>query len=129
MAVRSVLTAMAVLTVFCAQADEPKPAPASEARIAFADKNIWNWQVIDNRTVLIETSSHKWFKAKLFSPCIDLPYSEKIGFQSNADGSFDKFSAIQTRGTRCTLVSLTATEPPAKTPKPPAGAAASAAKP
>ena len=127
MAVRSVWLAVAALMASQAGADEAKQAPAPEARIAFADKNIWNWQVLDNRTVLIETSSHKWFKAVLMSPCLDLPYSEKIGFQSNADGSFDKFGAIQTRGTRCPLISLTATTAPAKAPKQPD--AASAAKP
>jgi hypothetical protein len=111
-------------------ADEAKQAPpAPQASIAFASKNIWNWQVIDNRTVLIETTSHKWYKATLLSPCIDLPYSERIGFQSNADGSFDKFGAIQTRGTRCPLISLTATDAPATVPKKQPDTAAPAAKP
>jgi hypothetical protein len=131
MALRSLWFAVAAAaTVAGAGADEAKQAPqAPQASIAFASKNIWNWQVIDNRTVLIETTSHKWYKATLLSPCIDLPYSERIGFQSNTDGSFDKFGAIQTRGTRCPLISLTATEAPATAPKKQPDAAASAVKP
>jgi hypothetical protein len=129
MAVRSFWFAMAVLVVTAAGADEVKQAPPAEARIAFASTNIWNWQVVDNRTVLIETNSHKWYKASLLSPCIDLPYSERIGFQSNTDGSFDKFSAIQTRGTLCPLISLTATDAPPKAATKQPDAAASAAKP
>jgi hypothetical protein len=98
-----------------ALADEPTgAAPPAEARIVFSGRNIWNWQVIDNQTVLIETTSHKWYKAKLLSPCIDLPFAERVGFKSNADNSFDKFSAIEARGQRCPLVSLTETQAPAK---------------
>jgi hypothetical protein len=52
------------------------------------------------------------------SPCIDLPFAERIGFETNPDGSFDKFSSIKVRNQRCPLVSLTKTAPPAKKSKP-----------
>jgi hypothetical protein len=116
-------------TLSMALADEPTGTPstpaAAEARIAFSGRNIWNWQVIDNRTVLIETNSHKWYKAKLLSSCINLPFAERVGFKSNADGSFDKFSTIEVRDQQCPLVSLTETQAPAKkaknkAPSPPA---------
>jgi hypothetical protein len=50
----------------------------------------------------------------LFAPCFDLPFAEAVGFKTNADGSFDKFSALEVRGQRCPLLSLVETAPPAK---------------
>src|ERR1700759_2726795 len=94
------LLACLSFAISAARADEAASAatpPPKEASIAFADKNIWNWQGVDNKTVLIETVGHKWYKALLLSPCIDLPFSEKIGFESSPSGTFDKFGSIKTR--------------------------------
>jgi hypothetical protein len=108
------------LLVCAAVADSPAPvqAPAPEAQIAFANHGgIYNWQVVDNRTVLIQGQNRKWYKATLFSPCFDLPFAERLGFESNSDGSFDKFSSIQVRSQKCPLVSLVKTTAPAKKAK------------
>jgi hypothetical protein len=91
---------------------------STEARIAFADHGgIYNWQAVDDRTVLIQSRDRKWYKATLFSPCFDLPFAERLGFESNADGSFDKFSSIRVRSQNCPLVSLVPTAAPAKKAK------------
>ena len=102
-----------------ARADEPARSASAaavsaskETSIASASTNIWNWQVIDDQTLLIESNSHQWYKAKLLSPCLDLPFAERIGFESNADGSFDKFSSIVARERTCHLMSLTQTSVP-----------------
>ena len=104
--------------------DTPAPAaapanpPAAEARIPFANRGgIYNWQVVDDHTVLIQGQNRKWYKATLFSPCIDLPFAERLGFESNADGSFDKFSSIHVRERSCPLVSLVETAAPPKKAK------------
>ena len=108
-----------------AMAAPPKSAPGTEARIPFADHDgIYNWQVVDNRTVLIQGQDRRWYKAVLLSPCMDLPFAERIGFESNADGSFDKFSSIQVREQKCPLVSLVETTAPPKAVKPKKPAAA-----
>jgi hypothetical protein len=86
---------------------------AAEASIPFANHGgIYDWRVVNDRSVLIESISHRWYKATLMSPCIDLPFAERIGFESNPDGSFDKFSAITARHQRCQLVSLVETQAP-----------------
>jgi hypothetical protein len=98
-------------------ADSPAPGqvPAPEAQIAFANHGgIYNWQVVDDRTVLIQSQNRKWYKATLLSSCFNLPFAERLGFESNSDGSFDKFSSIQVRNQKCPLISLVETTAPAK---------------
>lgn len=90
------------------------PAPAREAQIAFANRNIWNWQVVDDQTVLIQDQGRRWYKATLFGRCIDLPFADRIAFDSSPSGTFDKFSAILVRGQRCPLKSLVETTAPPK---------------
>jgi hypothetical protein len=88
-------------------------APAAEASIPFADHDgIYNWQVIDDRTVLIQGQNRKWYKASLMSRCFDLRFAERLGFESNPNGSFDKFSSITVRGQNCPLTSLVEAPPP-----------------
>lgn len=108
------------VSISAAIAESPTTAQAAapEARIPFANHGgIYNWQVLDNRTVLIQGQNRKWYKATLFSACIDLPFTQRLGFKSNADGSFDKFSSLKVRGQNCPLVSLVETTPPAKKAK------------
>jgi len=97
-------------------ADEPVP-PAREAQIPFADKTIWNWRVVDDGTVLIQDRGRRWYKATLLGPCFNLPFAQRLGFESNSDGTFDKFSAIHVREQRCPLVSLAETTAPPKKSK------------
>jgi hypothetical protein len=111
--------ALLCLLVSGAMAETPAAAPAQtpapEAQIAFADHGgIYNWQVVDDQTVLIQSQNRKWYKATLLSRCIDLPFAERLGFESNSDGSFDKFSSIQVRSQKCPLISLVKTTAPAK---------------
>jgi hypothetical protein len=87
----------------------------SEARIPFANQGgIYNWRAVNDRTLLIQARNRQWFKATLFAPCIDLQFAQRVGFESNADGSFDKFSSIRVSKQKCSIVSLVPTEAPAK---------------
>jgi len=98
-------------------ADGPAPPAAPEVQIPFAKTNIWNWQVVDDRTVLIQDQGRRWYKATLFGNCINLAFANKIGFDSNPSGTFDKFSAILVQGQRCPLSSLVKTDAPPKKAK------------
>ena len=100
------------------RADNPPPPAAAEAQIPFADRNIRNWQVVDDKTVLIQDNGRKWYKATLFGTCINLSFAqERLGFDSSPSGTFDKFSAILVRGQRCPLSSLVETTAPPKKSK------------
>jgi hypothetical protein len=94
-------------------------AAAAQASIPFANHGgINDWRVVDDHTVLIQGTGRQWYKASLMTPCINLPFAQRIGFKSNPDGSFDKFSAIKLRHQTCPLTSLVKTDPPAKRSKP-----------
>jgi Family of unknown function (DUF6491) len=107
--------------------DVPPAAPAAadaaiqappEGQIPFANKGgIWNWQVIDNKTVLIESRARKWYKATLFGNCINLAFAQDMAFIPNSSGTFDKFSSIRTHAQRCPLVSLVEVPAPPKKSK------------
>jgi Family of unknown function (DUF6491) len=117
-------TMLAAAAAVALAADDPTPppassaaaasAPAAEAQISFAKRNIWNWQVVDDQTVLIQDQGRRWYKATLFNHCIGLPFANAIAFDSNPGGTFDKFSAILVRGRRCPLISLVETAAPPK---------------
>jgi hypothetical protein len=104
----------------CMAADAPSTVaanqpPAAEARIPFADHHgIYNWQVLNDKTMLVQSQDRKWYKATLMGHCNDLPFAEDVGFKTNADGSFDKFSSISVRHQSCPLVSLVETAAPVK---------------
>jgi hypothetical protein len=86
-----------------------------EGQIPFANKGgIWKWQVIDNKTVLIESRARQWYKATLFGNCINLAFAQNMAFIPNSNGTFDKFSSIRTSGQRCPLVSLVEVPAPPK---------------
>ncbi len=116
---------LAVLLLTAVMAGSLGAAETSEASIPFADRGgIFDWRVLDDKTVLIESQQRVWYKATLLAPCTDLPFAERIGFESNPDGSFDKFSSIQYRDQRCPLVSLVKTTAPPKDSKKPSVVAA-----
>ena len=95
----------------------PSAAAPKEASIPFANHGgIYNWGVVDNRTLLIQGRDRKWYKATLLAPCSNLPFAQTIGFKTNAGGSFDKFSSIVVRRQRCSLISLVEIPPPLKQP-------------
>lgn len=110
---------MACLPAAAGLADPPAGAAAQpQASIAFANHGgIYDWRVIDDRTVLIEALDRQWYKATLMSPCINLTFAQRLGFETNPDGSFDKFSAIRLHHQICPLTSLVKTAPPGKKSK------------
>lgn len=121
------LFALMFLSVAAHGADPAPPAAAAnpaqsasepQASIPFANRGgIYDWRVVDSRTVLIQGLDRQWYRASLMSSCFDLPFAQRIGFETNPDGSFDKFSSIKLRSQNCPLVSLVKSAPPAKQSK------------
>ena len=94
-------------------------AAAEQARVPFAnDGGIYDWRVLDDRTVLIQDINGQWYKASLMTPCIGLPFVQRIGIESNPDGSFNELGAIKLRHQTCPLASLVKTDAPPKRSEP-----------
>jgi hypothetical protein len=106
-------TALLSFAGFAAAA--PGSDQPAEANIPFANHHgIYSWRVVNDQVVLIQAENRKWYKATLLTHCIDLPFAEHVGFETNPDGSFDKFSSIRLRHQNCPLVSLVETAAPGK---------------
>ncbi|MGB8365621.1 MAG: DUF6491 family protein [Rhizomicrobium sp.] len=43
---------------------------------------IWNWKVVDDKTLIVENLSHQKFKVSLMGTCYDLAYKNNLGFKS-----------------------------------------------
>ncbi|HEY2677367.1 MAG TPA: DUF6491 family protein [Steroidobacteraceae bacterium] len=95
-------------------------AAPPEAQIPFANKGgIIDWQVVDMKTVLLKDRGGRWYKATLLGTCFDLPTAtNRLSFQSNPNGTFDKFSSILVGDQqRCQLASLVESAAPPKKSK------------
>lgn len=118
---RAFLTAaMLVLTPTLATA-APAPAAAAtttaaqEASIPFPNSgSIRTWEATGRDTLYIQGPGRQWYRATLMSPCLDLPFTEAIGFETRGAPSFDRFSSIVVRGQQCPLASLVKSDPPPK---------------
>lgn len=109
----STLTLVAALCVAPAFAQDALPPAAEEARIPFADNGgIRNWRAEPGDVLLIEARGGDWYRAEMMGPCIGLNFTETIGFETNPNGSFDRFSSVRTRDGECHVRSLTRTSDP-----------------
>lgn len=122
---RALLTAtMLVLTPALATA-APAPATAAtataaqEASIPFPNSgSIRTWEATDRDTLYIQGPGRQWYRATLLAPCLDLPFTEAIGFETRGTSTFDRFSSIVVRGQRCPLSSLVKSDPPPRKTSP-----------
>jgi len=72
-----------------------------EAAIPFANLGgVDDWRADGDRAVYFEDLHHNWYRAELFMPAFDLPYTEYIGIDSRPNGTLDKFGAIYVHGQR-----------------------------
>ncbi len=95
-----------------AQTGEVAIDSTEQARIPFADRTIRNWRTPSRDVVLIEAGGGQWYRADLMGSCSGLRFSETLGFETNAGGSFDRFSSIVTRDQNCPVRSLVAIPDP-----------------
>lgn len=88
-------------------AAEVQPQYGQEARIPFAAHGgIRNFRAVGNDVLLIEARGDRWYRAELLGPCFDLRHAVALGFETNADGSFDRWSSIRTRNDVCRVQRL-----------------------
>jgi hypothetical protein len=96
-------------------------APASaafrpiEMSIPFVSHGgIRDWRAIDRDTLYVQDNHGYWYRAELMTSCLDLPFTETIGFAAGGTDRFDRFSSVIVRGRLCPLKSFVASGPPPK---------------
>jgi len=102
--IRIVLTLMIVIGGWmCTPATaEDEKKPNKPAEIHFADLGgIDEWRAEGINSMLIKGVNDKWYRATFFSECFPLPWSEKVAFVTNPDGTLNRFSSILVGGQQC----------------------------
>jgi len=125
MTFKSVLPlAATVLAAAASPAPAQPPGPvrpvvvvARDASIPFANHGgVDDWRAVGNREVWFKDSHRRWYRAVLFSPATQLPYTETIGIDARPSGMLDKFGGIYVRGQHYNFTSfeLMSGPPPGK---------------
>ena len=98
----------------------PRRSSGRSASIPFVEfGNINDWRADGERGIYIQSTNRKWYYATFMSPCIQLPYTESIGFRTTPPLPLDKFDSVLVRGEPCyfrTLEEIPA--PPSNNPPP-----------
>lgn len=98
---------------------------AADVTIPF-QRTVNNFRVGLDRSLLLEGTGNKWYRATLPEPCkSDLRWEEAIGLADRGSISVSKFSEVVVNGRRCQLLSLDEIADP----RPAEEAARAAAKP
>ena len=103
----------------------PADQIGKETSIPFMDirGNLYNYEPDDDKGVWLQTSSRRWYYAKILAPCTGLPFAQRIGVDTRFGGNqLDRTGTLLVDGQRCQLTSLTASNgPPPKAKKPKKG--------
>jgi hypothetical protein len=95
----------------------PQAQSASEASIPFASSGgIDNWQSDGDSALFLRSRNRDWYRAELVGACSGLSFATTIGYEAEANGSFESTSAIVVDGQRCPVAALQKIqgEPPKK---------------
>ena len=94
----------------CAPMAMPMPAQtlaAGETSIAFAaNGGIKDWYSNSDQSIYLRDRSGRWYLATFDGVCPNLGAAQTISFQTDAGGSFDRFSTITSEYGRCQVGSV-----------------------
>ncbi|OYX46331.1 MAG: hypothetical protein B7Y87_02815 [Sphingomonadales bacterium 32-64-22] len=102
------------------QATAQSTEKVAEAYILFANHGgVRDWRADGREVIYFQDSHRRWYKAELFSPASDLPYTLFIGLDTGATGRLDRWSNVYISGQRYALKSFVRIEgdPPKKAKK------------
>lgn len=98
------------LQVATAEETEEKAADKVEkVRIqeVFGTRQIMDWQVIDNKNIIIDTFANGKFKATFTRSCNYIPFTETIGFMTQGPYALDENTTIiLSNGEQCVIQEL-----------------------
>ena len=85
-----------------------------DTSIPFAGRGgIRDWHSDNDRSIYLRDRTGNWFFAIFHGPCPNLGVAQTIQFNTDASGTFDRFSAIATEYARCQIASVVRSPPPA----------------
>jgi hypothetical protein len=92
------------------------PSDAAQASIPFADQRsaVLSWQPDGQEGLWVQDGSRQWYYADLIGPCIGLPNTVRVGFETGATNRLDRFShvVIPCERERCAFSSFTKVDAP-----------------
>jgi hypothetical protein len=84
-----------------------KPIEKVRIPLLFGTRQIKDWSVIDNKTIIINTYSYGKFKATFSMNCTGIPYTETIGFLTHGPYALDEYTTVVlSDGERCYIKEL-----------------------
>jgi hypothetical protein len=73
----------------------------------FGTKQIKDWQVIDNKNIIIDTYAYGKFKATFTQACPEVSFTETIGFMTQGPYALDENTTIVlSNGDKCVIKEL-----------------------
>lgn len=92
-----------------------------EASIPFVNfgSSIRDWHADGVNGLWVQDARRQWYYAKLIGPCHGLDFAVRVGFETRAVDTLDRFATVLVPGEgRCAIQSFTKSEaPPAKQDK------------
>jgi len=91
------------------EAKEKSTAKVEKVRIPeiFGTRQIKDWQVIDNKNIIIDTYAHGKYKATFMQVCPQISFTETIGFLTQGPYALDENTTIVlSNGDKCVIKDL-----------------------
>jgi hypothetical protein len=111
-----------LLTAGAAIAQDAPPPGGKETSISFINHGGINNYVPDSKSegIYIQDNHRKWYYARFFTRCLDLPYGIQIGIKTfGGSDTLDRGSTILVGRERCQIQSLVESGPPPRKVKKP----------
>lgn len=94
---------------------------APEASIPFVNHRVVDdFRADGNQAVYLRVGISNWYRARLMSPCLGLPYAERIAIETRGPDTLDRYATLLVGDQRCPLESLVKSDPPSQQLKKPA---------
>ncbi len=91
-----------------------QPLTAADTAIPFAAHGgIRDWYSNNEQSIFLRDRTGRWYLATFNGLCPNLPSAQTIRFETDASGSFDRFSSIGTEYGRCQVGSVVLSQAPA----------------
>ena len=83
------------------------PPAANEVSIPFAaNGGIRDWEAEGSKSILLRDRANRWYRATFLGTCPRISYGQTLIFNTDAGGSFDRFSTIQSEYGVCQIGSV-----------------------